>query len=55
VLNGNHEDKQVNTDRFAENLSGFTQGRDAISGNVLTVKPFFTIKAASTLILEFEQ
>jgi glycosidase len=52
VLNTNSEKSSVNTDRFSQNIKGFTSGRDVITGTMSSLARPLDIAPKTLLIME---
>lgn len=52
VLNSNNEKASVNTDRFSQNIMGFTSGKDVITGNLSSLARPIDIAPKTLLIME---
>lgn len=55
VLNKNHEEKTIATDRFSEVMDGYNSGTEIISGNVLSNVSEITVPARSAVIIELRK
>jgi glycosidase len=54
VLNGNTTEKTITTNRFSENMTGASAGRDIISGKTITALNTLTVSPQSALIIELK-
>ncbi len=54
VLNNNEKEQSLNLKRFAESLNGFTEAKDALSGNEILLDTNLIVPAKSPLILELK-
>jgi glycosidase len=52
IVNNNIDKQVINCSRFAENIAAFTQGKDVLTNNTISVKNTIEIKGQSSLILE---
>ena len=52
IMNTNSESKKVETDRFAERMSGFSKGKNIVTGEVMTGLQNIEVNKNSTLVLE---
>ena len=52
IINNSYESQLIKTDRFAENIKNFTNGRDVISELTFDITNKITIELLSVLILE---
>lgn len=52
ILNNNDAEQTIDVKHFAESLSGFSKGKDIISGKEFLVKDNFKIPAKSSMVIE---
>ncbi len=52
VLNKNEQDSELATDRFNEIISGYTSGKDIVSGKNIGITPIIKVPALSAMIIE---
>jgi hypothetical protein len=52
ILNSNNEKASINTDRFSQNIMGFTSGKDVITGTMSSLARPIDIAPKTLLIME---
>ncbi|WP_288375523.1 glycoside hydrolase family 13 protein [Chryseobacterium culicis] len=55
VINNNEKDQTLDLKRFAESLTGFTQGKEIISGKGIPLQNTMNVPAKTPLIIELEK